>query len=800
MTPRTLAPNLWLWAYQSFLVLFGVGYLAVRLLRGRGVPGFRQRLGITPNSLKEDLRKLRRPIWLHCVSVGEVLAAEPLVNELRRRLPDRDWVITTVTSTGREVARRLVRESRDRLLYLPWDLGPIVRGVVSRIRPELFLCLETELWPVLFHHLRKEGVPVVVANGRISPKAFRRYLWIRPFMERVLAQATWILTQSPQDARRYAAIGAAKDRIIVTGNIKWEGTIVQTPSNGNPLRSLLGTPERTILWTAGSTHPGEESMILNVYRRLKANHPNLRLLIAPRHPERTPEVEKEVARLGLSSIRRTQLSVRGSDPTGSDPVILLDTIGELAGIYSVSDVVFVGGSLVPHGGHNLVEPASRAKPVLTGPHLQNFQAIAESLAQAGGVAIVRSEGELEETLQRLLQSPQARRELGLRASAVLREHQGATARTADLIARVLETGASSLRRAVRPSTQAQDERKVWLIDGLLAVPEVFYRWGLGIVKFLYRKRILKVHRLPAPVVSVGNLTWGGTGKTPLVMHLALALKKRGFKPAVLTRGYGGDEVELMRRRLDSIPVVAGPDRFASGRRAVEQFGADLLLLDDGFQQWRIAKDLDILAIDATAPFGNGRLIPRGTLREPKEEAARADWIVVTKANRKLQEWTALEEELRRIHPGVAILKADHRPVGLAGWPSGRSVSLDLLKGERICTLAGIARPDSFEETVKRLGAEVILKVRVRDHHPYTVAELLRIFGRCRRHRIRRIVTTAKDAVRFPSALADQLGADLKGMAPPPFGGGVELWVLEIALEFESDESELLDRIGSLRAG
>jgi tetraacyldisaccharide 4'-kinase len=275
------------------------------------------------------------------------------------------------------------------------------------------------------------------------------------------------------------------------------------------------------------------------------------------------------------------------------------------------------------------------------------------------------------------------------------------------------------------------------------------------------------------------------------MHLALALKERGLKPAVLTRGYGRDEVELMSRRLDSVPVVAGPDRLLSGRRAVEQFGADLLLLDDGFQQWRIRKDLDILAIDAATPFGNGHLIPRGTLREPKGEAGRADWIVVTKAHRKPEERTALEEELRRVSPGVPILNADYRPVGLMGWPSGKSVSLDALEGERICTLAGIARPESFEETVKRLGAELVLKVRVRDHHPYTVGELLRIFSRCQRHRIRRIVTTAKDAVRLPGRLVDLLGVDLKGM---------ELWVLEIALEFESDESELLDRIGSLRAG
>ena len=422
-----------LWVYQAGLVVFGVVYLALRLVRGRGVPGIRERLALYPADLRKDLSRLQRPIWIHLVSVGEVLAARPLIEELERRFPRREWVVTTTTPTGREVAQKNFQDSRTRVIYLPWDLGLAVRRAVRRIRPALFLSFETELWPVLFDRLGREGVPIAVVNGRISPAGYRRYLWIRPLMHRALAPVSLFLTQSPQDARRYAALGAAKDRLVVSGNLKWDLKVVAA-TNGSrleQLRALLGLEPGQSLWTAGSTHTGEEKILFQIYARMKGQQPRLRLLVAPRHPERVPEVEQEAARAGLKTARRSQMD--GARRWEADTVILLDTVGELTGFYQASDLVFVGGSLIPHGGHNLVEPAALSRPILTGPYLQNFQAISESLRQAKGVLVVETEQELEQAVNRLLRDPAQAREMGARAHAVFQQNQGALKRTVDLI-------------------------------------------------------------------------------------------------------------------------------------------------------------------------------------------------------------------------------------------------------------------------------------------------------------------------------------------------------------------------------
>ena len=418
-----------LWIYQAGLLLFGAVYLILRAVRGRELPGIRERLASYSPEVRGRLAALNRPIWLHAVSVGEALAARPLVEELKRRFPGKAWVVSTVTATGREVAQKHFQDSRTEVIYLPWDFGPVVERALRVVRPSLFLAFETELWPVLFDKLEKAGIPMAVVNARISPRAYGQYLWVRPLMEKVLSPVGLFLTQSPQDARRYAALGAAKDRVVVSGNLKWD---LPPASNGTPpeqLRALLGMSGAQRLWTAGSTHPGEEKMVFLAYGRLKAKYPELRLLVAPRHPERAEEVEQEARQAGLAIARRSRLPETG----GGDAVILLDTVGELASFYRISEFVFVGGSLVPHGGHNLAEPASLSRPILTGPHLQNFQAIAELLRQAKGMLVVRTPEELEAAAGRLIGSPAQARELGNRARAVFQENQGAVKKTADLI-------------------------------------------------------------------------------------------------------------------------------------------------------------------------------------------------------------------------------------------------------------------------------------------------------------------------------------------------------------------------------
>ncbi len=324
----------------------------------------------------------------------------------------------------------------------------------------------------------------------------------------------------------------------------------------------------------------------------------------------------------------------------------------------------------------------------------------------------------------------------------------------------------------------------------LILGEQLYRSGLWLVKQGYRRGILKTHRMKVPVISVGNLTWGGTGKTPLVMMLARALEKKGYRVAVLTRGYGADEAAMMAERLQPVPVMVGPDRVATGRRAVEEMGVDLLLLDDGYQQWRLKKDVEILALDAAAPLGNGHLIPRGTLREPAAAAARANLIIVKESAPDAAERKAVTAKIRALNGAAPIFFMRYQPQELWRWTTREVVPLRTLKGQKVCTLAGLGHPQSFEATVASLGAAPALKYRVRDHHPYTAGEMLSFLSRCRRHGISKMITTAKDAVRLPGLLSKSIGPELKG---------VDLLVLEVDPLLDPDESELLHRIDTLLA-
>lgn len=330
-----------------------------------------------------------------------------------------------------------------------------------------------------------------------------------------------------------------------------------------------------------------------------------------------------------------------------------------------------------------------------------------------------------------------------------------------------------------------------VVDFLTGILEGGYRLALAGIHWGYRKEWFRVHRLPVPVISVGNLTWGGTGKTPLVMHLARLLESKGRRVAVLTRGYGGDEASLLIERLEPIPVLVHPDRVATGDRAVRELGADVLLMDDGYQQWRVRKDLEILMVDGAAPFGNGHLIPRGTLREPVREAARAGVIVVKDSGIPPEARKLLERQLRVHNAKAPILFMRYRPSALWRWNSGEPVPLESLRGRKVSTLAGIGQPSSFEAAIAAQGGKVVLRYRFRDHHPYTAGELIRILNRCRRHEVGTLVTTAKDAVRLPKLLLQSVGQDLRGM---------DVLVLEITPFFEPNESELHHRIDSVLAG
>lgn len=421
--------------YALYSAVLGVGllaYLPAFLARRRA--GYRgtlaQRFGRLGDGLPAEPR-----CWIHAVSVGESAAAVPLVEGIRRRWPELGIVVSTITPTGaRIVAERLAGAATHR--YFPIDLpGPVGRAL-DAARPRFFVAIETELWPNFLRALARRGVPAMIANGRISDRSFRRYRWIRALMRRVLADVAVFAMQTEEDARRIVALGAPPDRVVVTGNLKSDLLPEADPEEAR-WRQRLGLGAGTPLWIAGSTHRGEEAVVLDAFARLRARCPQLALLLAPRHPERADEVEALLRERGLSAVRRSRLGAGA--PAGS--VVILDTVGELAGLYALADVVFVGGSLVPVGGHNVLEPAMRGKPVLMGPHMSNFREGAELLQQSGGGLVVEDGPALEQELARLLADPDHARGMGEAARTAFAGRQGAVSATLDLIGRHLWRGA-----------------------------------------------------------------------------------------------------------------------------------------------------------------------------------------------------------------------------------------------------------------------------------------------------------------------------------------------------------------------
>jgi len=419
--------------YSTVLSLALVAYLPVAAWRRRG----RQRSG---RSLAQRWGRIGPGLpaeprcWIHAVSVGEAAAAIPLVQAISRRWPELSIVMTTVTATGaRIVVERVGGLATHR--YFPIDLPGPVRRALEAVRPRFFIGLETELWPNFLRELAMRGVPTMVANGRISDRSFRRYRLVRSLMKRMLSRVTVFAMQSEEDARRIIALGAPPERVIVTGNLKADRS--EKPNQCDPVWETMLRPDGDRLTlVAGSTHPGEEDAVLDAYQLLRQRFAGLALVLAPRHPERGAEVAQLVRDRGLPVVRRTAF---GDDADGRDrhAVIVLDTVGELADLYGLADVVFVGGSLVPTGGHNMLEPAKMRKPVLFGPHTQNFREGAELLRSAGAAMVVRDAHELAREAERLLKDPVLRHTMGEAGCTAVAGQQGAVAGTMTLIERHL---------------------------------------------------------------------------------------------------------------------------------------------------------------------------------------------------------------------------------------------------------------------------------------------------------------------------------------------------------------------------
>jgi 3-deoxy-D-manno-octulosonic-acid transferase len=418
--------------YSAVLCVALAAYLPIRALRRGGPrprdPSWAHRWGRFGPGLPPEPRG-----WIHAVSVGEASAAAPLVEAIVHRWPRLSIVMTTVTPTGaRIVADRVGRLATHR--YFPVDLpGPVGRALDS-VRPRFYIGIETELWPNFLRALAARGVPAMIANGRISDRSFRRYRRIRWLVKGMLSRIRVFAMQSQEDARRIIELGAPPERVVVTGNLKAD-LAVEHDTRDPIWRAALDAGSGFRLFVAGSTHRGEEAAVLDAYHGLRRRFPMLRLLLAPRHPERAPEVEDLVREHGFHTVRRSALAQRHD----RESVIVLDTVGELADLYGLADVVFVGGSLVALGGHNVLEPALRRKPVLFGPHTSNFRESADLLCSAGGAVVVKDSRDLAREAERLLDDPELGRAMGDAGFAAVATRQGAVAETLALIARHLIT-------------------------------------------------------------------------------------------------------------------------------------------------------------------------------------------------------------------------------------------------------------------------------------------------------------------------------------------------------------------------
>ena len=414
-------------------VLLSPWFLYQAIRYRKYVRSLAQRMGRLPVSFNLDGDE---SIWIHAVSVGEALSARALIGELRARYPGLKLFLSTTTLTGQQIARTRLQEL-DAVFFLPFDLPIFVNRTLRLVKPRLFVMMETEIWPNLLRACRRQGVKTILANGRISSRSYPRYRLARMFFRRVLVDVDRFCMQSEESARRIIDIGADPGRVSVTGSLKFDSLEAPAAAAGRGasrvLRYFRIPPSRPV-FIAASTLKGEEGPVLAAFAAIRRSQANALLIIAPRKPERFSEAETLARAEGLRVIRRTELAV---DAEPRADVVILDTIGELAYLFQVATVVFVGGSLVDGGGHNILEPALYGKPIVVGPHMENFAEIANTFLRSQAALQVGGPSELAEVVSRLTGDPVERARLGAAARALVEANRGAKTRTLAVVESLL---------------------------------------------------------------------------------------------------------------------------------------------------------------------------------------------------------------------------------------------------------------------------------------------------------------------------------------------------------------------------
>jgi tetraacyldisaccharide 4'-kinase len=757
-------------------------YALYRGLRDRRYfKGLDERLGFTPVSHDATIPN---GTWLHAVSVGEVISAVELVKELRHALPASPIYVSVTTLAGRALADERLAGLADLVFYAPFDYCAVVRRVLRRLRPRVLVVMETEIWPNLFRETKRAGCGLLIVNGRISDRAFPKYLCWRWFFAAVLSHVDRVLAQNKIAAERFRVLGVADERIALSGNLKYDFR----PSGVAPpavVAGLVKAAAPRAVWIAASTmppaeagDPDEDDVVIAEFQKLAARLPKTLLMLVPRRPERFDEAARKLQQSGVRHVRRSQLT--GGETIELPAVLLVDTMGELSSLFPLADVVFMGGTLPHRGGHNILEPAFFARPVVTGPHMENFPDIAEEFRQAGAVASIEYGHELADAVERLLADGSA---IGARAHELAESKRGATARALEAI---LAAHQHSLPVRLR-TLPAQ----------CLLFPLQFL-WRAGVVIDRWRKQ--PPGRLNAPVISVGGIAMGGAGKTPVTAWIAAKLEQRGLRPAILTRGYRrrthekhlilepgadcpaartGDEPQILLRRGHAV-VGIGADRLSTGREIERRFQPDVMLLDDGFQHWRLDRGIDLVLLDAFDPLAGNAVFPLGRLREPPSALSRASAFVVTRAAPPLP-WIALEDRLRQWNPAAPVFYCHTEAVEWVDMDSGERFTADGLPYTKAAAFCGLGNPASFWSSLARLGIGTRFRWAFGDHHHYRPHQVRRLAQQARSAGAEVLLTTEKDMLNLPEE-AVKLAAPLR-----------IFWLrMEVRADRETDLIALLD--------
>ncbi len=723
---------------------FILAYVAFRCLQNRAyVQTVAERFGFLPDSVCPHVPGA---IWLHAVSVGEVMASVQLIARLRTAIPGGRVFVSVSTLAGREIANQKLGGLADGIFYAPLDLVWVVRRVIRRLRPALVIVMETEIWPNLWREAKRSGAGLLVLNGRISDRAMPRYEAWRWFFAPVLHLPDRILAQSAISRERYLALGAPPENVVEGGNLKYDFDIsgAQPP---RPVVDWVKQEQPDLLWVAASTmppaagdDPDEDEVILDIFQRLAGDFPGLRLILVPRRPERFATAAAALERRGIIYARRSSL------PAASrSAVLLLDSMGELAGVFSLADLVFVGGTMCRRGGHNILEPAFFGKPIIIGPHMENFPEIAQDFRDSAACLHAADEQQLEAALRQAIQSESLRADLGARARHQALRRTGATA-------------------AAVGAARTQYELAIPRPIPFVALFPLAAIWRAG--SRIKRKRDLaRISTLPKPVVSIGGIAAGGVGKTPAALRIAELMRAAGREPAFLTRGYRrvspescsvlpagapapidqtGDEAQLLVRSGLG-PVGICSQRASAGRALMKHFTPDLFLLDDGFQHARLARNVDLVLIDTYDPFGGFEVIPAGRLREPMEALSRATAFVLMRCEEG-RTYEGILRVLRQHNAAAPIFRARLESLEWTDVASGEASGEAAQPAGAFC---GLGNPASFWRTLERMDLTPRLRVEFPDHHRYHPRDLQRLNERARHAGVNVMWTTEKDAMNLP---------------------------------------------------